>query len=57
MLTKEEATALYQLLGRVSLNGNEAEAVVALKQKLQQIAQTPTAGDIDLTEPKTTSKK
>lgn len=53
MLTKEEAMALLQLINRVSVNGQEVEAVVALKNKLQQITQAPTVTE-DL---KTTSKK
>jgi len=56
MLTQEEAGAILQLMGRVSLNGNEAEAVVALKQKLSQIAQ---GGGQNVTPPKVkkTNKK
>lgn len=39
MITQEEATALLQLISRVTVNGQEVEAVVALKQKLTSIAQ------------------
>lgn len=40
MITQEEATALLQLISRVTVNGQEVEAVVALKQKLTSIAQS-----------------
>jgi hypothetical protein len=39
MLNKEEATALLQLINRVSVNGQEAETVVFLKNKLKSISE------------------
>ncbi len=38
MLNAEEARAIYQLLNRVTVNGQEAETLVALKSKLANIA-------------------
>lgn len=38
MLNAEEARAIYQLLNRVTVNGQEAETLVALKSKLASIA-------------------
>lgn len=35
--TSEELQAIYQLLGRVQIQGNEAKAVVLIQQKIEQL--------------------
>lgn len=39
MLNQEEAMAILTLINRVSVNGQEVEQVVYLKNKLKQIAE------------------
>ena len=39
MFTKEELRNLFVMLNRVTFQGNEAEAVVQLKQKIQGLLQ------------------
>lgn len=39
MFTKEESNAVLTFLGRCNLNGNEAEVLVHLKNKVRQMTE------------------
>lgn len=47
--TKEEVQAIYQLLSRVSIQGNEAKTVAFLQQKIETILtpKVPVKGETD----------
>ena len=57
MFNKEEAQALLTFLGRVNLNGNEAETMVYLKNKIKAMIPKEVVKEVAKEEVKPEPKK